>query len=206
MFTGLVGCSHTLTSVKESDVLTITTTNQSPNLGSADSVSIDSGKALNSNSINIRNLSNAREALDNAIMQSNISKVNEALTSGADTEWTSPVDGETPLTRVSGNIPVAKFLIDIMAKSHLQIPTEGKSNTDIAQALLVAGANPNYPNSYNETPLIRAAAVGNVTLVRLLLSKGADPNLKTDDGKTSVIAAHKYPEIINVLRTAGARG
>lgn len=77
---------------------------------------------------------------------------------------------------------------------------------DLIEALLARGANPNaqanttpfrgfyqvsanWANFDGQTPFLRAALSGDVTLMRLLLEHGADPNLPTSDGATPLMAA-----------------
>ena len=47
----------------------------------------------------------------------------------------------------------------------------------------------NWANFDGQTPFLRAALSGDVTLMRLLLEHGADPNLRTNDGATPLMAA-----------------
>jgi ankyrin repeat protein len=77
---------------------------------------------------------------------------------------------------------------------------------DLIKDLLARGANPNvranttpfrgffqvsanWANFDGQTPFLRAALSGDVTLMRLLLEHGADPNLATADGATPLMAA-----------------
>ena len=77
---------------------------------------------------------------------------------------------------------------------------------DLIRALLAHGATPNaqvnttpfrgfyqvsanWANFDGQTPFIRAALSGDVTLMRLLLENGADPNIKTYEGSTALMAA-----------------
>ncbi|HEX5109649.1 MAG TPA: ankyrin repeat domain-containing protein [Vicinamibacterales bacterium] len=77
---------------------------------------------------------------------------------------------------------------------------------DLIKVLLQRGANPNWrtnttpfrgfyqvsanwANFDGQTPFLRAALSGDVTLMRLLLEHGADPNIKTNDGATPLMAA-----------------
>jgi ankyrin repeat protein len=77
---------------------------------------------------------------------------------------------------------------------------------DLIEALLAKGAKPNvqvnttpvrgfmqgsanWANFDGQTPFIRAALAGDVTLMRLLLDNGADPKITTNDGATALMAA-----------------
>lgn len=51
---------------------------------------------------------------------------------------------------------------------------EGDRVADVKE-LLSMGANPNCVDSYNATPLVKAAVNGNIKICRLLLKKGANP-------------------------------
>ncbi len=83
---------------------------------------------------------------------------------------------------------------------------DARDPVDLIKALLARGANPNlrtnttpvrgfmqvstsWVNFDGETPFIRAALAGDVTLMRLLLEHGADPNVKTNEGSTALMAA-----------------
>jgi ankyrin repeat protein len=77
------------------------------------------------------------------------------------------------------------------------------------KALLARGANPNartkeippirrwvtplgdltWVNFTGQTPFVRAALSGDITVMRLLLEHGADPNIPTDSGTTALMAA-----------------
>jgi ankyrin repeat protein len=76
----------------------------------------------------------------------------------------------------------------------------------LIETLLARGANPNaranttpfrgfyqvsanWANFDGQTPFLRAALSGDVTLMRLLLEHGADPNLGSNDGATPLMAA-----------------
>jgi ankyrin len=84
--------------------------------------------------------------------------------------------------------------------------TDDRDAMDLIKALLQRGANPNaqvnttpfrgfyqvsanWANFDGQTPFIRAALNGDITLMRLLLQHGADPNIKTYEGSTALMAA-----------------
>jgi ankyrin repeat protein len=85
------------------------------------------------------------------------------------------------------------------------VPTGRLSAMDLAKVLLDHKANPNarmtknppdgYRTSMNRigaTPLLMAARVPDLELMRLLLSRGADPTIKTKDNTTLLIVAAGY--------------
>ncbi|HYR83121.1 MAG TPA: ankyrin repeat domain-containing protein [Terriglobia bacterium] len=83
---------------------------------------------------------------------------------------------------------------------------DARDPMDLIKELLDRGANPNlrtnttpvrgfmqvstsWVNFDGQTPFIRAALAGDVTLMRLLLEHGADPNVVTKEGSTALMAA-----------------
>jgi ankyrin repeat protein len=83
---------------------------------------------------------------------------------------------------------------------------DAREPMELIEALLARKANPNaranttpfrgfyqvsanWANFDGQTPFLRAALSGDVTLMRLLLEHGADPNLGTNDGATPLMAA-----------------
>jgi ankyrin repeat protein len=83
---------------------------------------------------------------------------------------------------------------------------DARDPLDLIKVLLQRGANPNWrtnttpfrgfyqvsanwANFDGQTPFLRAALSGDVTLMRLLLEHGADPNTTTNDGATPLMAA-----------------
>jgi ankyrin repeat protein len=78
--------------------------------------------------------------------------------------------------------------------------------TDIAVALLRAGASANSRDLFGRTPLHDAAMRANAPLTQLLLTRGADPRLATDGGNTPLHLAARggHPAIAVMLARAGA--
>jgi ankyrin repeat protein len=83
---------------------------------------------------------------------------------------------------------------------------DSRDPMELIQVLLARGANPNaranttpfrgfyqvsanWANFDGQTPFLRAALSGDITLMRLLLAHGADPRLTTFDGATPLMAA-----------------
>ena len=83
---------------------------------------------------------------------------------------------------------------------------DGRDPLDLIRTLLEKGADPNvrtdttpvhglmqfdgsWVNFDGQTPFIRAALSGDITVMRLLLAHGADPNIATAQGSTALMAA-----------------
>ncbi|MCC8986033.1 MAG: ankyrin repeat domain-containing protein, partial [Nitrospira sp.] len=75
------------------------------------------------------------------------------------------------------------------------------------QVLLDRGANIEARNARGATPLIAAAAKGNLTLVLLLLNQGAEVEARDRDGNTALHEASLQSHLpcVDALLTAGAR-
>lgn len=81
-----------------------------------------------------------------------------------------------------------------------------KNRTDIAKALLKAGADPNIKAANGTTPLIMAARNGNAELVKALLERGASVDVAVQ-GWTALSFARKrgHHDVVRLLEAAGAR-
>ena len=64
--------------------------------------------------------------------------------------------------------------------------------------------NTNYLTEFYDTPLQRAAEIGNTEIMKLLLSRGANVSARNIIGETPLIEAHRYKEAIEVLLDNGA--
>ncbi|BAY82573.1 ankyrin [Calothrix parasitica NIES-267] len=83
-----------------------------------------------------------------------------------------------------------------------------KNHINIAQTLIKAGADINLPDkNIDNTPLMEAVMRENTEIVRILIEAGADVNIHTDYEYTAFTRAqyHSNPEIIKLLKDAGAR-
>ncbi|KAI4498472.1 hypothetical protein M0802_006407 [Mischocyttarus mexicanus] len=122
----------------------------------------------------------------------------------------------TPLhcAAAAGNVTCIKSLIK--AKANVDAGFPGKtplhyavlSNAvDSAEVLLQAGAHPNNPQVYTETPLHVAASLGSVPCMKLLLSYGADVRVQLGTARSTPIhltAEEGSAECTKLLVDAGA--
>jgi len=78
---------------------------------------------------------------------------------------------------------------------------------DVVRRLLEAGADPNYWYQGGLTPVLEAAASGDLPILELLVAHGGDVTTETEQGKTAVALAleHEHPETADWLRAHGAR-
>lgn len=79
-------------------------------------------------------------------------------------------------------------------------------NLQEADRLLRSGVSANARSVTHRTPLMLATAMGQLTMVRLLLRYGADVNAKDKEGNTALSIARRrgLPEIYDALIEAGA--
>ena len=111
-----------------------------------------------------------------------IETVRKLLTTGIDINGKFGVMGQTALGMASnkGKVKMVKFLIK-------------------------SGADLNQIGSVGMAPLMHAVNNGHVEIVKVLIANGADANAKGLMGATVIQFAEKYPEIIQILKDAGAK-
>lgn len=83
-----------------------------------------------------------------------------------------------------------------------------RGNLDEVQAMLAAGADPNWIDPRGKTAVHRAAFAGTLTLLEIVLAHGGDPNVRDLSGSTPLqdafLARAHALEKIEMLLAAGA--
>lgn len=74
----------------------------------------------------------------------------------------------------------------------------------VASVLIKAGANPNYATQDGLTVLMAASAKGYVETVRELISAGAKTSGQDGEGALRWAEEYHHPDVVEVLRSAGA--
>lgn len=111
-----------------------------------------------------------------------------AITLG-DIEWTKTLIQKDPRQAVQ---PTAGGWLPIhLAARHKRV--------DLVRLLLVSGAKPNAKGPGNVTALHLSAEQGDGKCVSELLTAGADPNSLDDRGRTALMEAVRFPEIVDLL-------
>ncbi|KGO62622.1 hypothetical protein PEX2_046480 [Penicillium expansum] len=115
-----------------------------------------------------------------------------------------------------GDLKLVKLLLDwdpdidpqdIGLNASLQAAAMLKGNEEIVQYLLNRGADPNYIDYLEITPLMHASTSGSVSIVQILLKCGVDLERKDHSGKTALNrAAGRWgsKEIVQLLLENGA--
>jgi len=108
--------------------------------------------------------------------------------------------GETPLmiASIEGDLPIVKTLV---LQNHARVDHIGwtplhyactRGHLDVAQFLILNGANVNATSINGSTPLMMAAQSGNEELIKYLLDKGADLQLRNSQGLSAIEIAQIY--------------
>jgi ankyrin repeat protein len=129
------------------------------------------------------------------------SKVTEFLLMDKNTDVDlSNLSGETPLmiASIEGDLPVVKTLV---LQKHARIDHIGwtplhyactRGQLEVAQFLVLNGANVNSNSLNGSTPLMMAVQSGNEELIKFLLDKGADLRLRNTQGYSAIDIAEIY--------------
>lgn len=142
--------------------------------------------------------SNGTTALMAAVVNGEQEAVRLLLEHGADTR---PKDKDSTMTISQGG---STQTVPLTGRCALQYAFEMNENTEIMELLLDHGADVDVLDGDGQTPLIAAAGEGKVETVRLLMAHGADLHMRDNSGRTALMQAKNYPEIVRILKHAGA--
>ena len=108
----------------------------------------------------------------------------DAIEAGADVNCIDPTDrASTPIVHAASN-------------GHLAL----------VKLVLAHGADPNAENAGTNSALMLAARFGHLQIVTALIAAGAHVNARDHSGGTALDNAKDHPEILRILRKAGALG
>jgi ankyrin repeat protein len=147
-----------------------------------------------------RQSANGTTPLVVAIINNHIQLAMVLLESGADPNIADNFYKRTPL------FAAVEMRNQDFARDSAPVPPDLGDPLDLIRALLQRGANANsrtnttpvrgfmqasgnWVSFDGQTPFLRAALAGDVTVMRLLLEHGADPNIPTNLGTTALMAA-----------------
>ena len=153
------------------------------------------GTPLSRAAMRISGIRNNRNAATMAI-------IDALLAAGADVNAVGE-DGRTPLLNVLQDGRIGLYSTNERLRG-----TEATADSvvDLAVKLLEAGADPDAPGGWGQTPLHEAAEYRTPALVQALLDAGADPNATDRYGSSALHVAARAgtPEVIALLVAAGA--
>jgi ankyrin repeat protein len=140
-----------------------------------------------------------------AAATSRLERVRELLKGNPELVKAYSPDGWTALHLSFGNLEIVKLLLDsgadinaVSKNGFSATPLQGAAAfkaIDLAQLLIVRGANVNCRGEQGGSPLHEAAGNGQIEFARLLLDHGANVNAKDDNGKTPLTVALEYKQI-----------
>lgn len=155
------------------------------------------------------------EQMVKATMEGGTAAVNVLLAKGADVNAKGKYSGWTPLMLAArkGDTELVNFLIahgaDVNVKSGVRSRTalmEAVRNRKInaVKALLAADPDVDAVDWDGYPALMFAAVSGQVDIVHALLDHGADVNVKDKVGSSALMMASGYPDVVKILKEAGA--
>ena len=155
------------------------------------------------------------EQMVTAAFESNTAAVMDLLAKGADVNAEGKYSGWTPLMLAArkGDTNLVNLLIahgaDLNAKSRVRNRTAlmeaaRNRNVETLKALLAANPDVNAVDWEGYTVLMFAAVSGQLDIVNALIAHEADVNLKNKVGSSALMMALGYPNVVKILREAGA--
>ena len=146
---------------------------------------------------------NKQIELQNAVIKSDVKKINELIKDGADVNFQGKKTSSSLLLEIAlrKKVKVLKALIDAGIKidrskewqlGFMASCAHGKDNIEKIELIQKAGGKINDQGRMsNETVLMKAAGSGKLDLVKYLLKHGADASLKDAKGRTAYDFAFK---------------
>ena len=155
------------------------------------------------------------EQMVTAAFEGNTAAVIELLDKGADVNAEGKYSGWTALMLAArkGNTKLVRLLIahgaDLNAKSRVRSRTalmEAARNRNIETVKALLAENPDVDTVDWEgyTVLMFAAVSGQLDIVNALITHEADVNVKNKVGSSALMMASGYPEVVKILKEAGA--
>jgi len=96
-------------------------------------------------------------------------------------------------------------LIKVLLDKGAAVNTRTKESPPIRRQMLPTTGTLEWVDFTGQTPFIRAALAGDVTVMKLLLAKGADPKIPTFSGTTALMAAAGVNWVVDQTADEGAK-
>jgi ankyrin repeat protein len=155
-----------------------------------------------------------QKVMNDAALEGDLDKVKELIGQGADPNDVDQ-DGRTALMYASfnGHTEIVRLLLDegaevgirdALGRTALLYASTGPF-AETVKLLLDHHADPNIvDNDEHFSPLMHAAAEGQLDVVKLLLESGAEPALKDIDGETAALFARNngHTEVAGLIQSA----
>jgi ankyrin repeat protein len=153
------------------------------------------------------------QVFNDAALNGELQKVKELMGQGADPNGVDQ-EGRTALmfAAFNGHTEIARLLLDAgsevgirdaMGRTALLFASTGPFEETV-KLLLDHHADPNIvDNDEHFSPLMHAAAEGQLEVVKILLARGADPELKDIDGETAALFARNngHTEVAGLIQS-----
>ena len=155
------------------------------------------------------------EQMVSAAFEGNAADVMAFLDQGADVNAEGKYSGWTPLMLAArkGDTKLVRLLIahgaNLDAKSRIRNRTAlmeatRNRNVETLNALLAANPDVDAVDWEGYTVLMFAAVSGQLDIVKALIAHRADVNLKNKVGSSALMMASGYPNVVKILKEAGA--